>query len=324
MPPMRLLMHKIQYVDVDSPRRFNPAIGRDLEAIVLKCLEKEPLDDAIRRPRSLRKTSVAVSLECRCVRDLQPRLQRLLILMRRNRTAVAFSAAIMFCTILGAVFTIARYAVELEREKDLTAKVLNEKAIRYTSKADAEAAREKVQELELTLRMLAAGRIGEYLDELSAQADKLKRRIAELEQENGKLQSEIDLSRNERSALEERASLWSGTGVLLAALGVGRPWRGSRERLLPAAPQGAGRDRRQIPDAAAYSAKESRRCGRGEFGPGLLVAGRRAPLPGADRHRVSRSARGRRTRAIGCLSFTTTLKPPSSISSVSGSAICAR
>jgi eukaryotic-like serine/threonine-protein kinase len=34
-------MEMIQYSEPDSPRKFNPAVARDLEAIVLKCLEKD-------------------------------------------------------------------------------------------------------------------------------------------------------------------------------------------------------------------------------------------------------------------------------------------
>ncbi len=40
MPTPRL-MEIIQYTEPDSPRKFNTAVARDLEAIVLKCLEKD-------------------------------------------------------------------------------------------------------------------------------------------------------------------------------------------------------------------------------------------------------------------------------------------
>ena len=39
--PTPKLMEMIQYAEPGSPRKFNPAVARDLEAIVLKCLEKD-------------------------------------------------------------------------------------------------------------------------------------------------------------------------------------------------------------------------------------------------------------------------------------------
>ena len=38
------LITKITAVDPDRPRRHNPRVPRDVEAIVLKCLEKHPID----------------------------------------------------------------------------------------------------------------------------------------------------------------------------------------------------------------------------------------------------------------------------------------
>src|SRR5207249_3401220 len=40
--PAPELMQRIQYEEVERPRRYHPRLGRDLEAIVLKCLEKNP------------------------------------------------------------------------------------------------------------------------------------------------------------------------------------------------------------------------------------------------------------------------------------------
>ncbi len=40
--PTPELMRQIQYAEPDPPRRFNPRVSRDLEAVVLKCLEKDP------------------------------------------------------------------------------------------------------------------------------------------------------------------------------------------------------------------------------------------------------------------------------------------
>src|SRR5262249_46442331 len=39
--PTPKLMEMIQVTEPGSPRKFNPSVARDLEAIVLKCLEKE-------------------------------------------------------------------------------------------------------------------------------------------------------------------------------------------------------------------------------------------------------------------------------------------
>jgi YD repeat-containing protein len=40
--PTPELMQRIQYAEVEAPRRFNPRVSRDLEAVVLRCLEKDP------------------------------------------------------------------------------------------------------------------------------------------------------------------------------------------------------------------------------------------------------------------------------------------
>jgi YD repeat-containing protein len=39
--PTPELMRRIQYAEPDSPRRHNPRVSRDLEAVILKCLEKD-------------------------------------------------------------------------------------------------------------------------------------------------------------------------------------------------------------------------------------------------------------------------------------------
>src|SRR5262249_35484902 len=40
--PTPELMERIQRQEPERPRRYNPGISRDLEAVVLKCLEKDP------------------------------------------------------------------------------------------------------------------------------------------------------------------------------------------------------------------------------------------------------------------------------------------
>jgi serine/threonine protein kinase len=40
--PTAELMQRIQYEEPERPRKYNPTLPRDLEAVVLKCLEKEP------------------------------------------------------------------------------------------------------------------------------------------------------------------------------------------------------------------------------------------------------------------------------------------
>lgn len=40
--PTPELMRRIQYAEPESPRRYNPRVSRDLAAVLLKCLEKDP------------------------------------------------------------------------------------------------------------------------------------------------------------------------------------------------------------------------------------------------------------------------------------------
>ena len=94
------LMEMIQVTEPGSPRKFNPAVARDLEAIVLKCLEKD----------KARRYATAAELAADLGRFLrgEPVTARLsspwelmVKWMRRRPAIAALSAAVVFVALLG-------------------------------------------------------------------------------------------------------------------------------------------------------------------------------------------------------------------------------
>jgi WD40 repeat protein/serine/threonine protein kinase/tetratricopeptide (TPR) repeat protein len=100
--PIPELMRRIQYAEPERPRRHNPAVPRDLEAIVLRCLEK----DRTRRyaaardlARDLQRFVAGEPVEARPVGDLE-RLRRW---CRRNPVVSGLAAALAALLIVAAV-----------------------------------------------------------------------------------------------------------------------------------------------------------------------------------------------------------------------------
>jgi serine/threonine protein kinase len=100
--PTRDLMLKIQHADPARPRQLNPRVPEDLEAIVLKCLEKA----RGRRYSTARELSEDLSrwLRGEPVQAQPPTLRYLLgKSVRRHRVAIAFVSTISLTALLGLI-----------------------------------------------------------------------------------------------------------------------------------------------------------------------------------------------------------------------------
>ncbi len=112
--PTPELMLKIQHADPDSPRRLNPQVPEDLEAIVLKCLEK----DRARRYATASELAADLSrwLRGEPVQAQPPTLGYLLgKALRRHRGRVALVASLLLAALLG---TAAALTIRANRRID--------------------------------------------------------------------------------------------------------------------------------------------------------------------------------------------------------------
>jgi WD40 repeat protein/serine/threonine protein kinase/tetratricopeptide (TPR) repeat protein len=113
--PTPELMLKVQQADPESPRRLNPRVPEDLEAIVLKCLEK----DRGRRYGTAQELADDLGrwLLGEPVQAQPPTLGYLLgKSLRRHRVAVALTSAVLLALLLGGVAAVSlRVAYRLER-----------------------------------------------------------------------------------------------------------------------------------------------------------------------------------------------------------------
>jgi hypothetical protein len=103
--PTPELMLKVQSSDPESPRRLNPRVPEDLEAIVLKCLEK----DRDRRYGTAQDLADDLSrwLRGEPVQAQPPTLGYLLgKSLRRHRVALALTSAVLLALVLGGVAAV--------------------------------------------------------------------------------------------------------------------------------------------------------------------------------------------------------------------------
>jgi serine/threonine protein kinase/ABC-type glycerol-3-phosphate transport system substrate-binding protein len=110
--PTPELMRRIQYQEPERPRKYHPRLARDLEAIVLKCLEKDPkrrYATAHELVRDLQRYQAGESVVARPV----GRAQRGWRWCRRNPVAAALGGVCV--SAVGAVFAlVAGYNLYLE------------------------------------------------------------------------------------------------------------------------------------------------------------------------------------------------------------------
>ncbi len=128
------LMLMIQHTDPDPPRRHNPQVPQDLEAIVLKCLEK----DRARRYATASDLAADLSRWMRGepVLAQPPTLGYLLAkAIRRNRVRVALISSLLLAALLGsAAVLIARDKLRSDSMRSVA-----ENALKITEKAKGEA-----------------------------------------------------------------------------------------------------------------------------------------------------------------------------------------
>ena len=114
--PTPELVLKIQQAEPDRPRKYQPAVPRDLDAIVLKCLEKNPAGryaSARELADDLGRFLAGEPVLARPVSDLQ-RFGRL---CRRNPWISGLSAALVLALAAGVAISAWKWS-EAEREKD--------------------------------------------------------------------------------------------------------------------------------------------------------------------------------------------------------------
>jgi serine/threonine protein kinase len=123
--PTHELMRKVQYAEPERPSRLNPHIPRDLDAIVLKCLEK----DSARRYGSARELAQDLDRweHGEAVTAQPPTLRYLLgKYIRRNRLRLATAAALLVAAIAATAFEF--YRINRDRQEAITAKKEAEQA----------------------------------------------------------------------------------------------------------------------------------------------------------------------------------------------------
>ena len=154
------LMLKIQHADPDRPRHLNPRVPEDLEAIVLKCLEK----DRGRRYGTARELADDLSrwLRGEPVQAQPPTLRYLLgKSVRRHRVAIALASTIALTAVLGTVAAIAtstalridRARREAELQRDRADKAAAGEKVASAKEAEARRTAEALKE-ELRLRLV--------------------------------------------------------------------------------------------------------------------------------------------------------------------------
>lgn len=133
--PTPELMRKIELTEPDRPRRHNPAVRRDLEAIVLKCLEKEP------ERRYLTAADLALDLrrwqQGEPVHAQPPTLRYVAgKYIRRHRVRFAALALVLFAIILGTCFAFYRVNVARHDALHRLARLVTANGVRLMDEGD--------------------------------------------------------------------------------------------------------------------------------------------------------------------------------------------
>jgi serine/threonine-protein kinase len=115
------IVHKVAHDDPEPPRRVNPALGRDLETVILTAMDKDPgrrYPNAGELARDLERLLADEPIAARPV----PRIHRLWRRVRKNRAALALAAVAALALAGGGLLWLAgTEQTEAEREKRLQA-----------------------------------------------------------------------------------------------------------------------------------------------------------------------------------------------------------
>ena len=155
--PTPALMLTIQHTDPDRPRRLNPTVPEDLEAVVLKCLEK----DRARRYATSRDLADDLSRWLRGdpVQAQPPTLRYLLgKSLRRHRVGLALTSALVLAALLGTFATLATSAaLRIDRARRAEAKARREAELARDGALRAREGETLARRLEADARRLVEG-----------------------------------------------------------------------------------------------------------------------------------------------------------------------
>jgi formylglycine-generating enzyme required for sulfatase activity len=115
--PTPELMRRIQVEEVERPRKYHAGLSRDLEAIVLKCLEKDARQryaTAAELAQDLERYQQGELVRARPVRGLERRWKW----VKRRPLLAGLTAALLLVTLLGVAGIVWKY-IEAERQKNV-------------------------------------------------------------------------------------------------------------------------------------------------------------------------------------------------------------
>jgi WD40 repeat protein/serine/threonine protein kinase len=159
--PTPELMQQIQYKDPEPVRRYNPAVPRDLDAIVLKCLEKNP-DKRYRTAEKLEEDLACFlagePVVARPVREAE----RLWRWCRRNSLVSSLVAAVALAVLLGLAGMIWKWreAENALRSAETSAAIANEqRSLAERRELEAEESR-YASDMRLAQQAVSDGNLG--------------------------------------------------------------------------------------------------------------------------------------------------------------------
>jgi eukaryotic-like serine/threonine-protein kinase len=191
------LMQTILVTEPGSPRKFNPSVPRDLEAIVLKCLEK----DKVRRYATAGELAADLG---RFLRN-EPVMARLsspweltIKWMRRRPAIAALSAAVFVVGLIGSAGAFWQWRSAIASAKE--AKEQEKKAV--LAQGEAETQRKEAKEQEKKA-LIAQGEAERQREVSRRTAHAAQMRLALREWEDGRILSALDLLERERPRKSE-------------------------------------------------------------------------------------------------------------------------
>jgi serine/threonine protein kinase len=209
--PSQELIRQILNREPERPSRWRPGISRDLDAIVLHCLEKDPKHryaTAQELAADLQRCMEGAPVTARPARGLE-RAWR----WARRQPATASLLGLTALLAVAVVVVSVSFAMQAKAMLDLTAR---EKAY---FREELQALRDRIHGLEEDNRALAVGEIDDRLREVHAEAQATRAGIDELRKEAQAYQEQL-AQRDARIAEIERGGIGLPWGWVFPALGL--------------------------------------------------------------------------------------------------------